>query len=135
MARRSPGAPAASLRRCGQPESLPRQQLPAAVLLLPHLEGADFRGRLLPFELGFGQIDMARDGGIADHRHLEFGERERLDGLLASHHPVDELLFGLDPSVRVAVADLSGCDLLQLALLASSNAFRRTSTFSVTAAS
>src|SRR5881628_3928762 len=102
---------------CRQPEPLPRQQLPAAVLLLPDLKGADPGGSRLALALGFGQVDVARDGGIADHCHLELGEGERLDGLLAGHHPVDELLLGLDPSVRMAVADLSGCDLLQLGLV------------------
>src|SRR5438046_551322 len=98
---------------CRQPESLPRQELPGAVLLLPDLKGADLGGGLLALELGLGQVDVARDRGIADHRHLELGEGERLDGLLAGHHPVDELLLGLDPSVGMAVADLSGCHLLQ----------------------
>jgi hypothetical protein len=54
---------------------------------------------------------VTRDGGIADHRHLELREGQRLDDLLAGHHPVDELLLGLDASVRVAVADLIGGDL------------------------
>src|SRR6266705_3824204 len=102
---------------CRQPEPLPRQQLPAAVLLLPDLKGADPGGSRLALEFGFGQVDVARDGGIADHRHLELGEGERLDDLLAGHHPGDELILGLDPSVRMAVADLSGCHLLQLDLV------------------
>src|SRR5881628_2002435 len=102
---------------CRQPEPLPGQQLPAAVLLLPDLKGADPGGSRLALEFGFGQVDVARDGGIADHCHLELGEGERLDDLLAGHHPVDELFLGLDPSVRMAVADLSGCYLLQLALV------------------
>src|SRR2546428_8703680 len=102
---------------CRQPEPLPRQQLPAAVLLLPDLKGADPGGSRLALALGFGQVDVARDGGIADHCHLELGEGERLDDLLAGHHSVDELFLGLDPSVRMAVADLRGCYLLQLALV------------------
>src|SRR6266508_3072611 len=102
---------------CRQPEPLPGQQLPAAVLLLPDLKGTDLGGSRLALEFGFGQVDLARDGGIADHCHLELGEGERLDDLLAGHHPVDELLLGLDPSVRMAVADLRGRHLLQLDLV------------------
>src|SRR5439155_19956272 len=115
--RRGPAEPWRSSGLCRQPESLPRQQLPGAVLLLPDLKGADLGGGLLALELGLGQVDVARDRGIADHRHLELREGERLDGLLAGHHPVDELLLGLDPSVRMAVADLSECHLLQLGLV------------------
>src|SRR5439155_727972 len=48
---------------------------------------------------------------------LELRKGQRLDGLLAGHHPVDELLLGLDPPVGMAVADLSGCDLVQLDLV------------------
>src|SRR5262245_28003211 len=91
---------------CRQPESLPRYQLPAAVLLLPELEGADAGGRLLAVELGFAEVDVARDGGIAEHGHLQLRERERLDDLLACHHPIDQLLLVLDPAVGMAVADL-----------------------------
>src|SRR5207249_2723135 len=115
--RRAPAKPWRSSGLCRQPEPLPRQQLPAAVLLLPDLKGTDLGGSRLALEFGFGQVDVARDGGIADHCHLELGEGERLDDLLAGHHPVDELFLGLDPSVRMAVADLRGCHLLQLALV------------------
>src|SRR5258705_4374675 len=102
---------------CRQPEPLTREQLPAPVLLLPDLKRADPGGRLLAVELGFGQVDVTRDGRIADHGHLQFREREGLDHLLAGHAPVDELLLGLDPAVRMAVADLRGRDLLQLGLV------------------
>src|SRR4029453_3630423 len=101
---------------CRQPEPLPREQLPAPVLLLPDLQRADPGGGLLAVELGFGQVDVTRDGGIADHGHLQLGERERLDHLLAGHDAVDELLLGLQPAVRMAIADLRGRDLLQLGL-------------------
>src|SRR3989442_1240963 len=106
--RRAPAKPWRSSGLCRQSEPLPRQQLPGAVLLLPYLKGADLGGRLLALELGFGQVDVARDSGIADHGHLELRKGQRLDGLLAGHHPVDELLLGLDPPVGMAVADLSG---------------------------
>src|SRR5262249_20856464 len=72
---------------------------------------------LLAVQLGLGQIDVARDGRVADDGHLELGERERLDGLLARHHAIDELFLGLDPSVRVAVADLRGRDLIEPGLV------------------
>ncbi len=64
-------------------------QLPAAVLLLPDLEGTDSGGRQLALELGFSQVDMAHDGSIADHYYLQLGKGERLDDLLAGRHPVD----------------------------------------------
>src|SRR5262245_51466783 len=92
----------------GQPESLPRDQPPCPTLLLPELKGADAGGRLLAVELGFAEVDVARDGGITDHGYLQLGKSERLLDLLAGHHPVDELLLGLDPSVGMTVADLSG---------------------------
>src|SRR5215510_5382563 len=95
----------ASLRRRRQSESLSRQELPASVLLLPDLKRADLRGGLLALELGLGQIDVAHHGGVADHGHLHFGEGERLDRLLARHHPGDELILGLDPTVGMAIAD------------------------------
>src|SRR5438132_11272309 len=109
-----PGRPSAL---CGKPEPLTRQQFPGAVLLLPDLQRADPGGRRLALELGLGQVDVTCDGGIADHRNLELGELERLDALLAGHHAVDELFLGLDPAVGMAVADLRGCDLLQLGLV------------------
>src|SRR5262249_28111001 len=90
------------------------QQLPAVGLLLPDLESADSGGRYLSVELGFGQEDVTRDGSIAHDRHCELGEGERLDDLLPRHDPVDELLLGLDPSVGMAVAELSPRPLLQL---------------------
>src|SRR5206468_8235170 len=83
--RRRP-ARCAKLGRRRQPESLPRQQLPSAVLLLPDLKGADPGGRRLTLELRVGQVDVAHDGGIADHRDLQLGEGERLDRLLTGHH-------------------------------------------------
>src|SRR5262249_7091416 len=46
---------------------------------------------------------------------------ERLDGLLARHHAIDELLLGLDPAVRVAVADLRRRDLIEPGLIGLEN--------------
>src|SRR5215831_391045 len=57
---------------------------------------------------------MARDRGIADYGHLEVGEDQRLDDLLAGHYSIDELLLGLDSSIGMTVADVGGCRLLQL---------------------
>src|SRR4030095_14926297 len=103
----------AVLRRRRPPEPLPRYQFPSAVLLLPKLQGAYAGGRLLAVELGFAQVDVARDGGIADHGYRQLRKSERLDDLLAGHHSIDELFLVLDPSVGMAVAHLCGRYLLQ----------------------
>src|SRR5262245_10954978 len=89
-----------------QREPLARQQLPVAVLLLPDLQYADPGRRRLAVELGLGEPNVARDGRVAGHGHLELREGERFDYLLACHHGTDELLLGLDASTGVTVAEL-----------------------------
>src|SRR5688572_15703200 len=59
-----------------QPEPLPCQELPVAALLLPDLQGADPRGVLFTVQLGFTQVDVARDGVIAHHEYLQLGKGE-----------------------------------------------------------
>src|SRR4030095_952237 len=48
---------------------------------------------------------------------LSSGKASDLTTCLRVMTPVDELLLGLHPPVRMAVADLSGCDLLQPGLV------------------
>src|SRR6516162_6191691 len=101
----------------GQLKSLPRQELPASVLLLPDLQCANPDAGGLAVGFGFGRIDMARDRGIADHRDTELGKVERLDDCFPAYDAVDELGFRLDLAVRMAIAHLIGRYLLQLGFI------------------
>src|SRR5947208_14070358 len=82
---------------------LPRQELPAAILLRPDRQDADLRAGRLAVHLAFRDQEMARDGVIAGDADLQFRKLHRLDGSLARHHAVDELGLVLHDSARMAV--------------------------------
>jgi hypothetical protein len=77
--RASPRAPLRRRpRRLGQLEPLACQQLPVSVLLLPDLEGANPGVDGFAVGFGIGQIDVARDRGIADHCDRQLGKRRAI---------------------------------------------------------
>src|SRR5438874_3228117 len=96
---------------------LPRQELPAAILLRPDRQNADLRAGRLAVDPAFRDPEMARDGVIAGDADLQTRELERLVGSLARHHAVDELGLVLYLSAGMAVAQLRGRELLQLCLV------------------
>src|SRR3984893_4399331 len=102
------------LCRRRQPPRCPRQQLPAAVLFLPDLHDADFGIGDFAVELAFRDPKVSHDGVVPDDLDREFGPFERLEGGLSRHRPVDEFGLVLEPSVRMAVAQLLRGERLEL---------------------
>ena len=105
------------LCRRRQPPRRTRQQLPAAVLFLPDLHDADFGIGDFAVELAFRDPKVSHDGVVPDDLHGEFGPFERLEGGLSRHHPVDEFGLVLEPSVRMAVAQLLRGERLDLSFV------------------
>jgi putative serine dehydratase-like protein len=97
-----------------QPPRRSRQQLPSAVLFLPDLHDADFGIGDFAVELAFRDPKVSHDGVVPDDLDREFGPFERLEGGLSRHHPVDEFGLVLEPSVRMAVAQLFRSERLYL---------------------
>src|SRR5207237_594976 len=96
---------------------LPRQELPAAVLLLPDLQRADPGAVGLAVQLAFRNVEVAGNRTAADDRNLQFREINRFDGRFAVHHAVDDLGLVLDPPIGMAVAQLIGKELLEFCLV------------------
>ena len=94
------------LCRRRQPPRRTRQQLPAAVLFLPDLHDADFGVGDLAVELAFRDPKVSHDGIVPDDLDRHVRPFERLEGALSRHHPVDEFGLVLEPSIRMAVAQL-----------------------------
>src|SRR5437763_7274822 len=82
---------------------LPRQQLPAAVLLCPDRQDADLRAGRLAVHLAFRDPEVAGNGVIPGNADLQFRKLDRFDGSLARHYAVDELGLVLHDSARMAV--------------------------------
>src|SRR5438067_8209894 len=95
---------------------LPRQELPAAILLLPDLQRADPGAVGLAVQLAFRNVEVAGNRTAADDRNLQFREINRFDGRFAVHHAVDDLGLVLDPPIGMAVAQLIGKELLEFCL-------------------
>src|SRR5437762_10991343 len=96
---------------------LPRQELPAAVLLLPDLQRADPGAVGLAVQFAFRNIEMAGNRTAADDRNLQFREINRFDGRFAVHHAIDDLGLALHPPIGMAVAQLIGKELLEFCLV------------------
>ena len=87
-----------SFRRLRQRVGRTRQQLPAAVLLLPDLEDADLGICYLAVEFTFRHPQVTHYGVVASDRDCELGKINRLDDSLSRHDPVDEFGLVFDPS-------------------------------------
>src|SRR5271166_7136928 len=81
------------LRRLRQPEGRTRQQLPAAVLLLPDLQDADLGVGNFAIEFAFRHPQMTHYSVVANDRDCEVWKIKRLEDILSRHDRVDE--FGL----------------------------------------
>src|SRR6185295_6970352 len=101
----------------GQPERLPGEKLPAAVLLGPHLQHTDARRAGLSICLGLCREDVAGDGIVADDGNARLRQGYRLiDGLLTGDD-VDELPLRFNDAAGVSIAQLVGYQGLEASLI------------------
>src|SRR5437660_10221002 len=103
--------------RLRQLEGRTRQQLPAAVLLQPGLQDADLGVCKFAVEFAFRHPQMTHYSVVANDRDCEVWKIKRLEDSLSRHDRVDEFCLVFEPRVRVAVAQLLGCERFELRLV------------------
>src|ERR1700720_741671 len=103
--------------RLRQLEGRTRQQPPAAVLLQPDLQDADLGVGNFAVEFAFRHPQMTHYSVVANDRDCEVWKIKRLEDSLSRHDRVDEFCLVFEPRIRVAVAQLLGCERFELRLV------------------
>jgi hypothetical protein len=98
-----------------EPNGLPGQQLPTPVLLVPDRQDAELHRVGLAVTFAFARERVSYDPCIADNVSGLVRQGDELPPRLSARRALDKLGFVLDPSHRMAIAELLRSEGLELA--------------------